>query len=181
MRMAAELQCKNAQFTRKSLLRSEGVPAILQPLITRFPLKNTDKKTFSRHQRLLLVMLGAGLTALLALATMLRPSPWGNGTHRQLGLPPCTFKTLLGRPCPTCGMTTSWAYLVRGDVFDACQANVSGTLLGLLALAAAPWLLVSAWRGTWTGVTPQHNAAAWISGTFLAMMLIEWTIRLACG
>ena len=129
----------------------------------------------------MLAALGAGLLALLALATMLRPSPWGHGTHRQLGLPPCTFEIVFGRPCPTCGMTTSWAYLVRGQGLNACRANTAGTLLGLLALAAAPWLLVSAWQGNWMGIVPNRNAAAWISIAILVIMLIEWAVRLGGG
>ena len=35
-------------------------------------------------------------------------------------------------------------HLVRGQLFGALQANVGGTLLGLMAVAAVPWLAVSA-------------------------------------
>src|SRR5437016_1117396 len=37
-------------------------------------------------------------------------------THRGLGLPPCTFYEQTRLPCPSCGMTTSFALLIRGDV-----------------------------------------------------------------
>ena len=49
-------------------------------------------------------------------------------THRQLGLPPCTFKEMTGLPCPSCGMTSSFALLVRGDVMNSLRANAVGTL-----------------------------------------------------
>jgi hypothetical protein len=129
----------------------------------------------------LLSAAAVALMGLLALAVWLEPSPTGIGTHQQLGLPPCTFRVLFGRPCPTCGMTTSWAYLVRGNVVGAFRANAGGVLLGILALAAAPWLLGSAWRGSWIGVSPNGSAAACIATTILAVTLIEWIVRLWSG
>src|SRR5262245_38230563 len=44
-------------------------------------------------------------------------------THRQLGLPECTFKNLTGKPCPSCGMTTSFSLLIHGDPVNAWKAN----------------------------------------------------------
>ncbi len=72
-------------------------------------------------------------------------------THRQLGLPPCTFKELTGLPCPSCGMTSSFALLVRGDVMNSLRANAVGTLLALLWAAAIPWLLACGVMGRPSG------------------------------
>jgi hypothetical protein len=126
-------------------------------------------------------MAASVLLGLLTVALKLDPSPRHHGTHEQLGLPPCTFWELFGRPCPTCGMTTAWAHLVRGQWIAACRANVGGTLLGLLAIVAVPWLLGSAWRGAWFGVSLNVTAAACISTTVLVVILIEWAIRLLSG
>lgn len=126
-------------------------------------------------------MVGVGLLGLLSVAAMLKPSPLRCGTHQQLGLPPCTFLFLFGRPCPTCGMTTAWAHLVRGHWTDACRANVGGMLLAMLAIAAAPWLLVSAWHGCWLGISPSGVIAAWISTSILLITLIQWCFRLIAG
>src|SRR4051812_36259079 len=63
-------------------------------------------------------------------------------THRQLGLPECTFKALTGKPCPSCGMTSSFALLVHGDVANSFRANEVGTLLALFLLVVLPWSLV---------------------------------------
>jgi len=148
------------------------------------PLANTDetgRTRFSRRRRLRLAAAGIGLLGLLAIAAMLEPSPLGHGTHQQLGLPPCTFWVLFGRPCPTCGMTTAWAHLVRGEWVDAGRANLGGTLLGLLAMVAAPWLLGSAVRGHWLGLSPSGTAAAWVSITILLVTLIDWAFRLLAG
>ena len=64
-------------------------------------------------QRIALVVLALALLALLVTAGTLTPDEQGFGTHQQLGLPPCTFYLVFKRPCPACGMTTSWAWLLR--------------------------------------------------------------------
>jgi hypothetical protein len=138
----------------------------------------TERTKFPRRDRLWLAAAGVGLLGLLAIAAVLKPSPLGYGTHQQLGLPPCTFSVLFGRPCPTCGMTTAWAHLVRGQWYDAFRANVGGTLLGLLAMVAAPWLLLSALRGDWFVVSPDSRVAAGILVTVMLATVIDWAIRL---
>src|SRR5437879_1484985 len=60
----------------------------------------------------------AGLLAIFAVALWIQPyHEEGHAvllaTHRQLGLPECAFKVMTGKPCPSCGMTTSFALLVR--------------------------------------------------------------------
>jgi len=139
-----------------------------------------DRKQLGRRERWLAATAGAALLGLLFVAAMLKPSPLHQGTHRQLGLPPCTFSALFGLPCPTCGMTTSWAHLVRGEWMRAMQSNAGGAVLGVLALAAAPWLLGSAWRGVWLGPSPNGTAAAWIANSVLLITFVHWGIRLWC-
>jgi hypothetical protein len=144
-------------------------------------LDETGRTKFSRRGRLWLAAAGIGLLSLLAIAAMLEPSPSGHGTHQQLGLPPCTFWILFRRPCPTCGMTTAWAHLMRGEWVDAGRANLGGALLALLAMVAAPWLLASAARGDWFGVSPHGTVAVCILITILLVTLIDWAFRLFAG
>ena len=99
-----------------------------------------------------LLGIAIGLTAVFGIAAWL--SPYGNDgqplrmeTHRQMGLPPCTFKLLTGVPCPSCGMTTSFALLIRGDVWNSLKANAVGTLLAAFCLALVPWCLICSLRG----------------------------------
>ena len=117
----------------------------------------------------------------LGLAVRLRPARGGMGTHQQLGLAPCTFRVLFGRPCPSCGMTTSWAHLVRGQVPSALRSNAGGTLLGIVAVAAVPWLVISAIRGRWLGWTPNCIVLAWAAVATMLIILADWSIRLATG
>jgi hypothetical protein len=135
-----------------------------------------------RRDRLLLGAAGLGLTTLLLVAAVLQPDKYGRGTHQQLGLPPCTFLMWFGRPCPTCGMTTSWACMMKGNWRDACRANLGGVLLWALAVAAAPWMLVSAARGVWWRIGPLSDVAvAWLTGVVLAVTLFDWAFRLWHG
>jgi hypothetical protein len=83
----------------------------------------------------LAVMLPA--VALLATARSLQPSPDLNGTHGQLGIPPCSFLMDTRYPCPTCGMTTAMAAMAHGRVLLAAQAQPAGVALFLAAVAAA--------------------------------------------
>jgi hypothetical protein len=66
--------------------------------------------------------------------------PRTHGTHRQLGLPPCTMLSTVGFPCPSCGMTTSIALVFHGDVPAACRVNWAGVLLAAVGIAVAMWL-----------------------------------------
>jgi hypothetical protein len=75
-------------------------------------------------------------------------------------------------------MTTSWAYLTRGQIPAAMQANVSGTLLGMLAMIGAVWLLVSAARGRWLPWTPTPGVASVAAVLLLVIALVQWVWRL---
>jgi hypothetical protein len=138
----------------------------------------SEIKEISGQLRLALGAIGLGLVFLLAIAWMLKPSPFLMGTHQQLGLPPCSFLMLFGIPCPTCGMTTAWAYLVHGELLRAFQANCGGVLLAVLDMIAAPWLVISAVRGRWLGWKPNGIVVAYVSTVILVITLAQWVFRL---
>lgn len=121
---------------------------------------------------------GLALLALLGIAACLRPDPSGRGTHQQLGLPPCTFAFLVGRPCPSCGMTTSWSLLLHGHPWRALEANTGGVLLALAALVTGPWLIASAWLGRALG---RPSDAWWVSLAALVAIvtLVQWAWRMS--
>jgi hypothetical protein len=68
------------------------------------------------------------LAALVASA-WLTPRASGWGTHEQLGLPGCSTPAQTGWPCPTCGMTTSFAAMAHGQLGDAAKAQAFGVVL----------------------------------------------------
>ena len=51
------------------------------------------------------------------------PDPRGHGTHEQFGMAKCGFVVHYGKPCPTCGVTTSGAHLVRLQVYSAIKTQ----------------------------------------------------------
>lgn len=74
----------------------------------------------------------------LLAAASVEPAAAGHGTHTQLGLPPCGWAMVSNTPCPTCGMTTSFAHAVRGDLIAAFRTQPMGFLLAV-ATAVAFW------------------------------------------
>ncbi len=94
--------------------------------------------------RCLLLVAATGLGGLLGVAKWLEPDPRGFGTHTQLGLRPCAFARATRRLCPTCGMTTSFAWFVRGRIDRSWRANPAGFLLALLTIPLIAWLVLSA-------------------------------------
>jgi hypothetical protein len=137
-----------------------------------------EVKEISGQLRLVFGAIGLGLIFFLAVAAMLNPSPFLVGTHQQLGLPPCTFLVFFGVPCPTCGMTTAWAFLMHGDLLRALQANAGGALLAALAVVAAPWLMLTAVRGRWLGWKPNDTFVACASTVIIVISLVQWVFRL---
>ena len=73
----------------------------------------------------LLALWGFALLGGFFVAYRLEPDPRGFGTHQRLGLPPCTIRTVFGVPCPSCGMTTSFANLAKGHFVHAARANTT--------------------------------------------------------
>ena len=78
----------------------------------------------------------------------------------QLGMRPCSFLRMTGRLCPTCGMTTSFAWLVRGRIDRSWQANPAGCVLALLAVPLSVWLVLSAVANKPVGFQVALEAAA---------------------
>jgi hypothetical protein len=90
-----------------------------------------------RSERVLLGILSAAAILVLAIASSLAPDPRGFGTHEKLGLPPCGLLRMTGIPCPSCGMTTSFAHAVRLELVESARAQPLGLLLAFATAALA--------------------------------------------
>jgi len=131
--------------------------------------------------RLLAAAVFTAAVALLAAGFSLHPSASGSGTHQQFGLPPCSLLMLTGYPCPTCGVTTAFAWGIRGEVGQALLAHPAGLALALvvvvsLVASSAALLTGRGWRLS-TGRLP----AAWLAALALGLVLGGWGFKLLAG
>jgi hypothetical protein len=134
------------------------------------------------------VLLGValGLGAVFVTACRLNPynedgTPRRMETHRQLNLPPCSFKVATGMPCPSCGMTTSFALLMHGDPINSLRANAVGTLLAVFGLVVMPWSVASAVLRRPLFLRSLERAFMVVVLTFLGLMILRWVIVLIVG
>ena len=140
----------------------------------------TDDR-LGRPTRGLLAAFALGLVAVLVVARGLSPDPRGFGTHTQLGLWPCAFKAMTGRPCPTCGMTTSFAWFARAELSRSWGANPAGVGLASICLVLIPWLLTTSARGRPWPFRTIESPLVGLSVAVVALTLISWTIRMTIG
>lgn len=147
--------------------RMDRVPAVVR-----------DERSFGLVRRGLMVVTGSLLITGLIVARSLTPDATGIGTHRQLGLPGCGFAHVWGIPCPSCGMTTAWAHLTRGDFISAARCNAGGLLAGLTAMVAGPWMLISGLRGRWIWAQPSIAIVVGLATITYLTILGQWLGRL---
>src|SRR5581483_4791812 len=125
-------------------------------------------------QRLVALAIALGCLAMLAIAARLDPSPEGYGTHLQIGLQKCAFFAHTGLPCPSCGMTTSWSWFVRGNLIASLWIQPMGTVLAVLAV----WCV---WVGFYVAITgkPVYRLLRVASGRYYfvpltALAIMAW-------
>jgi hypothetical protein len=142
----------------------------------------THRQKLGLGGRLLALVLSLGALGMLVTAVFLHPAPQGVGTHRQIRLaalngqtpPPCELLRTTGIPCPTCGMTTSFAWFVRGNWLASVYVQPMGFLLALASGAMF-------WAGLFMAVSgaPLHRllqpigGVSWIVG-ILGFAIAAW-------
>ena len=154
-------------------------PSLQSPIDTE--LVNDGGRPLNRAERSLLAGWSLVLVAGFLMARGLEPDPRGYGTHEQFGLPACTFLETSGLPCPSCGMTTSFAYLARGRLVDAARANLAGCALAIVCAAQIPWAWFSILRGRLWLV---RRLDAWFVWTVTGLTLVaavHWIWRILAG
>ena len=141
-----------------------------------------------RWTRAMLLLMAAGLAAVFTTALLLNPynpdgTPRTMATHTTLGLPPCNFVGLTGKPCPSCGMTTSFALLVRGDIGASLRANWVGTTLAVFWAGLLVWAVASGLAGKMFFIPHGRGelVLTFVVGGFLVLMLGRWIAVLLGG
>ncbi|HKX27228.1 MAG TPA: DUF2752 domain-containing protein [Blastocatellia bacterium] len=100
--------------------------------------RSADSAVYSLFDQVVYLSLSVMAGLLLAVARMLQPSSRGVGTHEQLGLPPCPFLHFTGIPCPSCGLTTSFAYAARFNFSAALTTQPFGLIAFFLTVSIIP-------------------------------------------
>ncbi|MBI1756171.1 MAG: DUF2752 domain-containing protein [Fimbriimonas ginsengisoli] len=120
---------------------------------------------------------GAWLFA-TSVGIVLQPSHAGHGTHQLLGLPPCPSVLLFDRPCPGCGMTTSWCALLHGDWGLAVHANPFGPVFYAVFTFAAMAALIGFAQGRRVDMgSPRiSRISGWVVGAFIVFGLARFAL-----
>ena len=140
-------------------------------------LASTGPATPAWVTRLVWMAVAIGALSVLLLARWLEPDPRGFGTHEQLGLPPCGFAQLTGLLCPSCGLTTAFAYMARGFLTPALEAHALGPLLFALTCASIPFASVASARAWPISVTLQRLRAPALAVIIAGTALVYWVVR----
>jgi hypothetical protein len=125
-----------------------------------------------------LLVAAFGLGGLLGLARSLEPDPRGFGTHEQLGMRSCMFLAATGRLCPTCGMTTAYAWLVRGHLDRSWNSNPAGCLLALSTVPIMAWLAAMAVANRPIGFSSLSKPIGVLLVAAVLLSVASWSIRL---
>lgn len=120
------------------------------------------------------------LLAILLAPLAVTPRGQGWGSHVDLGLSPCPMMEVLGRPCPTCGVTTAWALWLRGRWGDAFRLHPAGIALHVSGSILVVLLLLSAIgeRGRSLVETLWAMQGRMLCA-FAALFALQWALRLA--
>lgn len=136
-------------------------------------------RAYSRQDQVQYLTLLLLASATLVIARLLPPSPRGVGTHQQLGLPPCFFLKLTGLPCPSCGLTTSFAHAARLHFYQAFLTQPFGLLaFGLTVLLIPLSVYLMRIRLPWARVIRARYANVVIY-SLLALYLMGWAYKIA--
>lgn len=117
-----------------------------------------DHRGVSAAARLAAALIALVLLSVMVAAAWLRPAPQGHATHTQLGLPGCGWAVRFGKPCPTCGMTTSFAHAAHASYGRSLVAQPFATLL-IIGTAAGFW---AALHVLLTGSRVGETVASWL-------------------
>ena len=124
----------------------------------------------------------AGIYCLLfglvvTLALVISPDPSGVGTHTQLGLPPCGMLERTGRPCPTCGATTSFVLAAHGRFWESLVNQPFGFSVFLVTVGAFGFSIYSlVVRRSWLPVFERYHVVAFIV-IMVVILFLSWSYK----
>jgi hypothetical protein len=97
--------------------------------------------------RLLSLAASVACLTVAIIAWKLPPSPSGVGSHHKLGMLPCNMLEVTGIPCPSCGMTTSFAWFYKAHLVGSLYVQPAGFVLAYLTAVVCVLGLYQAMTG----------------------------------
>lgn len=119
------------------------------------------------------------LSGIFAASFYLSPDPRGLGTHEQLFLPPCAFHWLTQIPCPSCGLTTSFAYLAKGEFVMGFQTHPLGPFLFLLAGVGFFYAALSLIRSRPSWEIFERPSSFWATLVLISALMGAWVFKIS--
>jgi hypothetical protein len=117
-----------------------------RPLIPLICTGRSDRSRAGFLTRVGAFFVASSCLAVLLAAAHLTPDRAGHGSHTGLGLARCQFIDRTGIPCPSCGMTTSFAWFADGNFPASLYVQPMGFALALLATGTV-------WAGFYVALT----------------------------
>jgi uncharacterized membrane protein YdcZ (DUF606 family) len=131
----------------------------------------TERQRCSPLARVLALVIAGLCGAVLVTAARLTPNRQGFGTHTALGLQACAWFAQTGIPCPACGMTTSFACFVRGQLLHSLYVQPMGFVLAALTCCTVWGAIYIAGTGR-----PIYRLLWVIPSRYYLLPLISWGV-----
>lgn len=142
------------------------------------PIPAVTRTWAARAVGALVFLVGGGI---LGLALWLKPDARGYGTHEQLSGAACGWLLVTHYPCPTCGMTTAFAHVVRGQWWRAFLAQPAGFVLALMTIAGTllggRMVLTNRWPVRLAAVVTPYRLCLGV----LVLLIGGWAFKLVYG
>jgi hypothetical protein len=160
------------------MLKSDRVKSRASAEVAATDVVLPDERHYTQRDRIKYLALIALSSLVLLIARLLRPSPRGLGTHQQLGLPPCPMLYLTGWPCPSCGLTTSFAHAARFDFYQAFITQPFGLIAFSLTILSIPLsLYLIQRRVAWADFIHARGVNAGLYA-LIVLYLLGWIYKL---
>ncbi len=131
----------------------------------------------SGSERITQAVVAVLLAAALGVGLVLEPNEEGVDTHTQLGLPPCGFYLMTGKPCPTCGVTTSFVLAAHGRFAESLANQPFGFLCFVLVVGGLGALVATLGLGrSWAPLLVRTNPVV-ILVILIIFLLASWTYK----
>lgn len=90
----------------------------------------------------------------------------------------CLFQRLLGIPCPGCGVRSSIAALVRGNVAASLQYNLIGPLVLMVCFMFTAYFTYSAFFNKGLSWSSETQIFKFVNTLTFSLLLMQWVYKL---